>query len=120
MPNQPTPSVTHEDVKRIVSREFPRESDKGILDILRQYEGDSPRGTARVQLAALRLASGSVERLRSAIETAKQDYRDVLAAAEYPEYSRLVGFSSKLSPQEVQRIVDSDWKQYSDWLARKY
>jgi hypothetical protein len=113
MPSQRTPNVTREDVKRIVSREFPSGSVKGVLDILGQYEREQSRsGMARVQLAALKLASGSVERLRSAIETARQDYRDVLSAAEYPEYSRLVGFASKLSPQEVQRVIDSDWKHY--------
>lgn len=71
-----------------------------------------------MRLAALKLAEGSIEKLRSAIETAKRDYRDVLVSAEYPEYSRSIGPSDAVSPGERQRIIEADWKQYSEWLAR--
>ena len=36
-------------------------------------------------------ADGSGEKLRAQIETAKRDYRDVLAGAEFPAYCK-VGF----------------------------
>lgn len=79
------------------------------------------RGIAVIALPPdLWLQLGSVERLQSAIEMARQDYRDVLASAEYPDYSRLIGLAGdKHSPLEVQRIIDTDWKQYNDWLVRK-
>src|SRR4051812_23774730 len=71
----------------------------------------------RVRLAALKLAAGSVKRLRSQIEGAKCDYRDVLVAAEYPGYWKRVARSGALPPEEERRIIDADWEQYQDWLA---
>ena len=52
----------------------------------------------RVQLAALKLASGNLRKLRFAIEDAKKDYRDVLSAAEYPGYTREVSRSREPHP----------------------
>lgn len=119
MITQPIPRVTHEDVERIVSRDFPSDSTGKVFAILSEYgTEESERGVDRVRLAALKLAAGSIDRLRSTIETARGDYRDVLQAAEYPQYSRFVGPSHELSPKEIQRIIEADWKQYRDWLAR--
>ena len=118
MSTQPTPTVTNEDVERIALRDFPSESSP-VLEILGEYGAEEwHREVDRVRLAVLKLAAGNVDRLLSAIDTAKRDYRDVLASAEYPKYSRLVGPSEVVSPDEVQRIVEADWEQYSAWLAR--
>jgi hypothetical protein len=49
---------------------------------------------------------------------AKSDYRDVLVAAEAPE-SFGSGFRGrKLPVKEQQRLIESDCKQYEDWLRR--
>ena len=71
-----------------------------------------------MRIAVLKLAAGDVTRLRVAMETAKKDYRDVLAPAEYPEYLRAIGPSSSMTPEEIERIVDADWEQYSEWLHK--
>jgi len=114
---QRTPTVTSEDINRIACREFPSDSFR-ILGILREYGVEEwHREANRVRLAVLKLAAGDVDRLRSAIETAKQDYRDVLSAAEYPEYSRSIGSTASVSEAERERIIDADWKQYTEWLA---
>jgi len=116
--SQPVPAVTSQDVERIVARDFPAESAPTVAAILTEYGADDAhRDHDRVRLAALKLAAGDIERLRAAIETARRDFRDVLALAEYPEYSRLVRPSAGLSQAERQRIVDADWRQYSEWLA---
>lgn len=87
--------------------------------MLGEYGTDSwHRESDRVRLAALKLASGSLGKLRQAIETAKSDYRDVLAVAEYPDYFKRVPRPGVLSPEQERRIVESDWKQYQDWLTR--
>ncbi|MDX1439453.1 MAG: hypothetical protein R3284_06075 [Rubricoccaceae bacterium] len=115
---QRTPTVSVEDVERIALRDFPSESGR-VMEILRKYgTEDWHRETDRVRLAALKLASGNIDRLCSTIETAKCDYRDVLAPAQYSEYSRIVGPSEAVSPAEWERIIDADWKQYVEWLAR--
>lgn len=63
---------------RIVSRDFPPGSAEEVLAILGEYGTEKwERGVDRVRLAALKLAAGSIDRLRSAIETARSDYRDV-------------------------------------------
>lgn len=114
---QPVPSVTSDDVERIVRRDFEEEQFAAVMAILRGYETNR-RGAApdRVHLAALKLANGSVETLRCSIESAKRDFRDVLAYAEYPQYMERVVPGRDLSADERLRIIDSDWKQYEKWL----
>ena len=76
------------------------------------------REACRVRVDAMKLAAGSIERLHYEIEGAKCDYRDIIAAAEYPSYGRRVHGPGQLPPGEVQRIIDADWKQYQDWFRR--
>jgi hypothetical protein len=120
MTKQPTPNVTSADVERVVRRDFPAERFAEVMAMLSEYGADESwqREADRVRLAALKLAAGSMERLRYEIEGAKSDYRDVLGPAEYPGYSKRVGGRKKLPPEEEQRIIDADWKQYQDWLMR--
>jgi len=117
--SQPTPKVSSADVERIVRRDFGSDS-RRALDILSEYgKEDWHRETERVRLAALKLAAGDLRRLRSEIETASQDYRDVLASAEYPAYSRYVHPSAGLPETDRQIIIDADWRQYCEWLERE-
>jgi hypothetical protein len=114
--HQPIPDVTPLDVKRIVRRDFPEIQFDSVMAALKGYEGNRER--SRVQLAILKLARGSLDALRKHINTATQDFRDVLAPAEYPEYSKLAFRVRELPAAEQQRIIDSDWTQYQDWLRR--
>lgn len=119
LPRQPVPKVTPEDVERVVRRDFAVHDQTTVLAILGEYGTESwHREYARVQLAALKLADGDVEKLRKAITTAKRDYRDALAVAEYPAYSRRGFQTRKLPAEEYRRIVASDWQQYEAWLGR--
>lgn len=119
MPSQPIPNVSGADVERVVRREFPADRVGEVLSMLGEYGTESwHREADRVRLAALKLASGGIERLRSAIESAKCDYRDVLASAEYPGYFEQVPRTGALAPEQEQRIIDTDWRQYQDWLTR--
>jgi hypothetical protein len=116
---QPTPTVTSEDVERIVQRDFPADKVPEAAAILDQYGKESwHREVHRVRVAALKLAEGNIERLRCEIEGAKRDYRDVLAAAEYPGYFKRVPGPGKLPADQEKRIIDADWKQYQDWFGR--
>jgi hypothetical protein len=101
-----------------VEREFPAEQFVAATAILDQYGAGQPREAALVQLAALKLAHGSLERLRALIKSAKQDYRDVLANAEYPEYFKKVFGVRSLPVEEKLRVIDRDWRQYEEWLAK--
>lgn len=117
---QPVPQVNENDVERVVRRDFPADDYDAVMTILDMYGTEAwQRECARVQLAALKLANSSLERLRSCIEIAKTDYRDVLSPAEYPAY-RKIGWSQirKLATEEQGNIIDSDRRQYEEWLNR--
>ena len=73
----------------------------------------------RVRLAILKLSAGTFEQLRSQVQAAKADYREVLGPAEYPGYMRRMFRIDRLSPDEQQKIIDADWKQYQDWFSRR-
>jgi hypothetical protein len=108
---QPVPHVTSIDVERIVERDFKYEFTTAMA-LLNEV------GPARVQLAALKLANGNVEKLRSNIKSAQGDYRDILAFAEYPEYHKKGFRVSELPADERTRIIESDWRQYEEWLRK--
>jgi len=119
MTAQPTPTVTRADVERVVRRDFPVDRVPEVFAVLDEYGKETWQPDPnRVRLAALKLAEGSIERLRYQIEGAMCDYRDVLAPAEYPEYSKLMFRIRNLPQDEQRRIIDADWKQYQDWLTR--
>jgi len=116
---QPTPNITRADVLRVLAREFPEADAAVLLAVLDEYGGESwHRERERVQMAILKLAGGDGERLRHYVKSAWEDYRDVLAWAEYPGYAREVPGPGALPPEETQRIIAADWAQYQAWLRR--
>jgi len=118
MTDQPVPEVTDEDVKRIALRDFGEDQLPLALSILDEFgkQDWNPPG-ARVRLAILKLAKVDLDRRLDGTQAAINDYRDVLSAAEYPRYSREVGFR-EVSKEVKQAIIEDDWKQYREWLAK--
>jgi hypothetical protein len=114
--HQPVPTVTRADVERIARRDFAPADVSRALAILDEYQSDGG-SPSRVQLAVLKLAAGDISALRREIETAKCDYRDVLAYAEYPRYSREIGFDD-VSDSVKQTVIDEDWRQYEIWFKQ--
>jgi hypothetical protein len=117
--SQPTPSVNEADVARVIRRDFAGTDVPEVEAIVMGYGRDAYHSEPhRVRLAALKLAAGNLEALRRHIDTARMDFRDVLAAAEYPEATRVWTRIDRLSPEERQQIYDDDWRQYEGWLTR--
>jgi hypothetical protein len=118
-PIQPVPQVTAADIERIVRRDFPEAQVGDALAILAEYGTEiwHPE-SARVRLAALKLADGSLEKLRRVMDQAKQDYRDVLAPAEYPKYTQHRFHARRLRARDRQEIYTDDWQQYERWLKK--
>jgi hypothetical protein len=87
------PNVTRSDVLRIVTRDYSPQNREVVLALLGL--DDSSQETAamspRVLLAILKLAGGSVDRVREQLDVARTDLRDVIYPAEYPDFWR-VGF----------------------------
>ena len=77
---------------------------------LEEYE----REIDRVRLAILKVAGVSPAQVREWVEIAKRDYRDVLAAAEYP--NQLTNPTWQMTPAERQALSAEDLRQYLDWL----
>jgi hypothetical protein len=117
--SQPIPQVTPDDVERVVCRDFTADEYAAVTAMLGEFGTERWHGEpTRVQLAALKVANGSVQKLRACIDSAKRDYRDALAAAEYPAYCE-IGFRVRELPEKEQRrIFDEDWRQYEEWLKK--
>jgi hypothetical protein len=101
---------------RLLEKLFPIEEDRElIIDILDQYgSGDLQREVDRVQMAILKLAGRSPEQIRYYTLQACRDYRDVLAAAEYPKQMGYYPWRDK-DPERLAQIEAEDMEQYQSW-----
>ncbi|MBN8216439.1 MAG: hypothetical protein J0L75_07330 [Spirochaetes bacterium] len=118
--DQKVPVFSIEDVNRIITREFPRESFDMVFSILMKYSGEgSKNGRYRVWIDAIRNSSKNIERLRNQIEIAIIDYRDVISKAEYPEYTDKISFGGAVSKLFEKEVIQRDYVQYEKWVASK-
>ena len=72
------------DVLQGVAVSFRQADRLEAVRLLARYQG---RERPRVQLAILALAEGDMDDVRKLVQVAREDYRDVLYWAEYPEES---------------------------------
>jgi hypothetical protein len=112
---QPVPTVTEADVDRIIARDFDSRARDRIRVLLAHPE--SPR-SPRVVLAVLKLSNCTVGAVAANLETARTDWRDVVAYAEYPAYMKATSGSTRLSEDEREELIQADWEQYQSWLDR--
>ncbi len=63
-------------------------------------------------MACLKCAAGDAAKVVGMVEAAQQDYRDVLAWAEYPRYMLAS------DEEERQRAIVDDWAELQAWLQR--
>ena len=114
------PQVTEADVVHIVDRDFAPDDRAAVLRLIEQAAQEiGPAAGPRTQLAILKLSAGKLEHVPLHVEVARRDYRDVLAAAEYPGWLK-VGFTGteSMSAEEVEELKRRDWEQYQAWLSR--
>ncbi|THJ24853.1 MAG: DUF1851 domain-containing protein [Nitrospira sp. CG24E] len=79
---------TRQDVMTAVLNLFSSRSAKTVLELLDVYGLEShEQERERVQMAILTMSQGNEDKLLQFVEAAKQDYRDVLYWAEYPQQS---------------------------------
>ena len=96
------------DVERLVRREFPESMRPAAMEALSLYRGPE---AARARAAAMRLSGGDMQQLKRHIQIANEDYRDVLAWAEYPSYGKARTDSQR------QAAINADWQSYSEWFG---
>ena len=112
------PLQTRATVEARARQDFPDADVAEIMAVLDRY-GVRPheREIPRVQMAILKLAAGDRDALEGEVETAKIDYRDVLAYAEFPAEMAL-GFAADGSNAQVARAREADKAQYREWWEK--
>ena len=106
---QPVYRPNPDDLTRKLQQEFPAAADRvRAAQLLAGL-------TDRVGLAVLKLASGAIDDVAAIVEKAKQDDRDVIAAAEYPNYLALGPHPNRSSP-ECRAAIAADAAQYDRWI----
>ena len=110
MINQPHPDVSDADVARVIRRDYSQAQHEAVsrtLDLI---------SDPRVKLGVLKLAGGRPEMIADLVQGAIEDYRDIIASAEYPKCMD-EGFDLFRRPDDVQKqVIDQDWEQYKRWL----
>ncbi len=114
--SEPTLDIVMAKIRKV----FPSRAEYEILAQLQTY-GTEPHENEpyRVYLAILKLCEE--DRLTdpaSYIKTAKQDYRDVLYWAEYPNEARSPTLGEK-DPEKIRKVKKLDREQYENWLNKK-
>ena len=104
----PLPAELERKLRSLHADDAARASATALLaDVLAKVEGE------RVALAALKLAGADLDALARWVRAAREDYRDVLAWAEYPRQMRL-GPDAPLAEQARARREDA--AEYARWL----
>ena len=114
--SQPTPSVTDQDVDRIVRRDYRATAVEDVFALIAQVD---VREKPRVVLACLKIAAGNLSKLRGELANASGWYREILAEAEYPLATKRWSRIESLPEDDVRAIYDKDWRQYCEWLERR-
>lgn len=119
------PSVTAEDVLRIIRRDFPGVNPSELLAALGPYGAEEYHTEKhRVHAAILKLSNGDRDRLGQFVQNAVRDFREVLMPAEMPGFHQLLlaqqprEFAQR-PIQEFKAIAQKDREQYIDWLNRE-
>ncbi|NND02849.1 MAG: hypothetical protein HKN91_08680 [Acidimicrobiia bacterium] len=111
--HQPEPG----ELERKLSDLFPNERLRDAArSALSRYGRESwHQEIERVRLGILKLAGPHLTQIDKQVDAASVDYRDTLAAAEYPAYSQL---TPGIDPQDAaaQEAIAADLQQYLDWL----
>ncbi len=104
-------------IERIIQRDFSPELFSRVLATLEIYGAERwHREVPRVRLAILKLATGDIAQLAQQTRVACSDYRDVLAAAEYPRETA-IGFTKvEIKDSEIAAIRSEDRADYLQWL----
>jgi hypothetical protein len=94
---------------------FPDEIDRAkVHEILGAYGLETyEQEPARVRLAILKLGGSEITEIEKWTKCAKEDFRDILAWAEYPRQSK--SWSMPDGPKK-QKLIAADKQEYEQWL----
>lgn len=111
-------STIQEILTRKLSQLFPNDQQRTEAAQLLAHYGTQPgeNEPLRVALAILKLASSDIEEIKKLLTIARNDYRDLLAWAEYRK--EMAHPPGSLSNEELSRIRKEDQDEYQNWLAK--
>ncbi len=112
---QPTAKITDKTIERIIKREFGNNADK-VKDKLQQVISDTSKGRNRISAAVLKLANKDFDKIDYWIHISNNDFREVVAKAEYPRISNLD--FAEVNQTESKNIYSADWLDYSSWINK--
>jgi hypothetical protein len=88
------------------------EERKAVLAMFAAYSGPEPD---RVKLGVLKAADCDIEKMRSFLALAEDDWRELLCEAEYPLSSHRRGLKDK-APEKYEALLAKEQDQYERWL----
>ncbi|SRR5260221_14307568 len=112
---QPIAKVDDKTLERIIHREFGDHASE-VKQKLKVVTSDTPKGKRRISAAIIKLTDKDINAIDNFIEISNNDFRDVLARAEYPRCFDL-GFDD-VKENKMKQIYFADWKGYSNWLNK--
>lgn len=113
--NQFTPKVRAQDIERVLRRDFPVEHHQELREMIQSIQVIEKH---RVILASMKNAGGDVQKLKGNLNEVSGYYREILAEAEYPFYTKKMFRIDKLTEREKADIIEKDKKQYLHWFNR--
>jgi hypothetical protein len=114
---QPTAFFSFKGINKILCRDYSIYPTEDILKELNKYLDYEKY---RVWAGILKLSNGNMNLLKKNVIKANNDYRDIIAYSEYPEYSDKVGFDDdKFTRKELNEIIKRDKQQLDNWRKRK-
>lgn len=112
---EPSAKISNQTLERLIRREFGSRAVE-INQKFQQINSNIPESKNRLSAAILKLANRDLDRIDYYINICNNDFRDVVALAEYPGYSK-VAFD-EIAIWKKRQIYLSDWKEYSNWLRK--
>ena len=106
--SQYTPTVTEEDVERLLKRDYLRETHDEIRSL---FISVTIRERLRVIAACLKNAGGDVEHFKAQLSTANGYWRETISEAEYPRVKK----ASRYTEAEIH---DKQREQYLRWFEQ--
>jgi hypothetical protein len=98
---------------RVVEAKFRNaEERETVLAMFSAYTGPEPD---RIKLGVLKAADCNLEKVRSFLALAQDDWRDLLCEAEYPLSSRKWGLKDR-APEKYEALLAKEQDQYERWL----
>jgi hypothetical protein len=113
--HEPSAKISDKTLERLMRREFGSRASE-VNRKFQQVNSDTPRGKNRFSAAILKLADRDLDKIDYYISVCNNDFRDVVALAEYPRYTRIA--FDEIAKWKKRQSYLSDWKEYSNWLHK--